>query len=84
MRILNNISIALDQLFNALCAGSADETLSARAWRQQHKRRWHVVRVVLDALFFLQPNHCEQAFMSEMTRKHLPSRYQTHLQQEES
>ena len=31
--------IAIDQLGNALLAGYADETLSARAYRSQHKKR---------------------------------------------
>ena len=43
------IIIALDQLFNALAFGWADETFSARCWRQRHKNRfWKVARRVVD------------------------------------
>ena len=76
MRWVRNVLIAADQLANALLGGHADETLSARAWRQRHKRRWAVVRVVLDALFRpLEKDHCRLSYESEQQRRHLPRVY---------
>ena len=54
-----NVGIAIDQLANALLAGSPDETLSARCYRSRvrdvaagaGKRRWIVAERVVDALF---------------------------------
>lgn len=71
------VMIALDQLANALLAGWPDETLSSRAYRCGEldltpKRRWVIARLVIDLIFFWQPNHCEQAYQSEIRRKHSP------------
>lgn len=70
---LKQVGIAFDQFINALCGGWADETLSCRAWRQREKkRRWKIMRRVIDALFFMQKEHCRQAFESEKNRRHFP------------
>ncbi len=67
------VLIALDQLFNAILNGWADETLSARCWRlRNHRKQWAILRGVVDALFFWQGNHCEQAYQSEVLRLHSP------------
>ncbi len=67
------IPIALDQFVNTLFGGWADETLSCRAWRQREKKnRWSIMRRVIDALFFMQKNHCRKAYESEIKRRHLP------------
>lgn len=67
------ILIAIDQFVNACLGGWADETLSCRAWRQREKkRRWKIMRRVIDALFFMQKDHCKTAYESEKNRRHLP------------
>lgn len=72
---MRQILIALDQLANALLAGHADETLSARAYRLSRDRGRHWPRRVIDAIFFWDENHCEQAHLSELLRRHLPRNY---------
>lgn len=69
------ILVALDQLANTLMGGMADETLSARAWRNHLKgrRSWPVK--FIDALFFWQKDHCREAYESEVERKQLPAGY---------
>lgn len=68
--------IAIDQLLNTLLAGYADETLSARAWRMsEKKRRWEVLRKVIDGIFFWEDEHCFNAYLSEKGRKHFPEYY---------
>ena len=69
------ILIALDQLTDTLLVGHADETLSARAYRLSRDRGRHWPRRVIDALFFWEPGHCEQAHLSELLRRHLPRQY---------
>jgi hypothetical protein len=70
--------IALDQLVNTLFGGWADETLSARCWREN---RWF--RHVIDLMFFWQTgdngkwNHCEQCYWHERKRMDLPPEYRT-------
>ncbi len=66
------ILIALDQLVNAIFAGWPDETISSRAWRWElsGKRSWP--RKVIDALFFLDPDHCRCSFESERKGRQLP------------
>lgn len=73
--MLFQVLIAIDQVFNALLGGHADETLSARAYRQRHKKRWYVVMTILDTVFFWQKSHCLEAYVSEIIRAHLPSEY---------
>lgn len=74
--------LAIDQLANAILAGSADETLSARAWRTEQRGRilgkW--LRPCIDALFVCltlgrQRDHCAGAYRAELRRKHLPQEY---------
>ena len=74
---MRQVLIALDQLVNTILAGHADETLSARAYRLSRDRGRHWPRRVIDALFFWDENHCEQAHLSEMLRRHLPRPYRT-------
>lgn len=70
------VAIAIDQVFNTLLGGFADETLSARAWRlADKKRRWAVIRRCIDGLFFWQDEHCFNSYLNELTRKHLPKDY---------
>nr|WP_235961321.1 DNA helicase UvrD [Spirabiliibacterium mucosae] len=70
------VLIAIDQFFNALFGGMADETLSARAWRLRNThKRWRLSKEAIDRLFFFQPNHCYHAYMNEIERKQLPKDY---------
>ena len=70
---LKQFLIAVDQVFNALLGGMADETLSARAYRTRDKHPWRMR--VIDALFFWQDSHCYNSWLSEIERRHLPSAY---------
>ncbi len=74
-RYLFQILLWVDQGLNVLLGGWADETLSARAWRQRHKRRWAVLVRLLDWLFFWQHGHCRLAYQAEMARAHVASQY---------
>lgn len=74
--------IAIDQLVNAIFAGHADETLSARAYREEtYGRIWaRILRPVIDVMFFVltlgrDREHCQDAFISERMRRHLPEVY---------
>lgn len=71
---LRQVSIAIDQLANAIIGGWADETLSSCAYRMElDGRLWgKVFRPLIDALFFFQPNHCKLAFDGERQRLQSP------------
>ena len=65
--------IAIDQLFNTLTWGAADETLSSRAYRgavlKEHPRkRWRVIHILINAVFF-DRNHCKESYFSEVYRR---------------
>lgn len=61
---LFQVLLAIDQLFCALTGGLAHETLSARAWRLQHRSLfWGFVLGVIDGVFFWDPNHCEDSYL---------------------
>lgn len=71
-----HFGIALDQLFNALLGGYADETLSSRAYRRASqpspRRRWRVTVRVIDTAFFWQQQHCRKSFEREQQHGHSP------------
>lgn len=75
--------IALDQFINAwffwwLPGGTwADETISARAFRlSEHPTYWWLCDMI-DALFFWQPSHCMQSYLSERDRNQSPPEERT-------
>lgn len=68
-----HVVIAIDQLFNALTGGAADETLSSRTYRgailaENPKKRWRVLYRVINGLF-RDPRHCLTAYESEKKGK---------------
>ena len=71
------ITVALDQTANTFpFMGWADETISARCWRQRHKPFWGKMRVFVDAIFRLvEKDHCYLAFDNEKNGKHRPKEY---------
>jgi hypothetical protein len=77
MRVLQ-VLVALDQLANALLAGMADETLSARTWRNREsgKRRWRAALWLINTLFG-DADHCRDSFDAEQSRRQLPPEYRT-------
>lgn len=74
---MKQIAIAADQFFNAILGGYADETISARLYRNRNRswwwRFWHKA---VNLVFFWQPAHCFEAYISEVNRKQLPKEYQ--------
>lgn len=73
---MTQVLIAADQLINAIFGGWADETLSARVWRNQNNSwYWRFLLRVINSLFFWQNNDCRQSFDSEVLRRHFPDAY---------
>lgn len=75
-----HVLVAIDQLFNALIGGAADETLSSRTYRgamlaKQPRKRWRVLYRVINGLFF-DRNHCKKAYESEFTRRQYPAEFE--------
>ncbi|WP_109079239.1 DNA helicase UvrD [Aggregatibacter kilianii] len=74
-----HVVIAIDQLFNALIGGAADETLSSRTYRgamlvPHPRKRWRVLYRLINGLFF-DRNHCREAYESEVTRRQYPQEF---------
>ncbi len=70
-RRLWNLILWVDQGLNVLIgSGFCDETLSAYA----HRKGGHL-RNAINALFFWQDDHCADAYLSELNRRHLPPEY---------
>lgn len=68
------ILISIDQLFNAILGGMADETLSSRAWRAEKSNKvfGKIFRPLIDTLMFFDKNHCFGSYLSEISRRQLP------------
>ena len=72
------VAIAIDQLANTLLGGTADETLSARAYRAHRdgKMLGRLFMPLIDLLFFWQgAGHCKNAYIKEFERKNYPDEY---------
>lgn len=72
---IRQILIAVDQLFNTLLGGMADETISARAYRNKWKRTVAFIDWVFD-----DPAHCKDAYWSEKNRMQSPVEYRANLE----
>ena len=73
-----NILIAVDQLCNAVLAGSPDETFSARTWRKARAGQWfwRGLRQAIDLVMrWESPAHCRESYEREMDRDQLPREY---------
>ena len=68
-RYILNLAIAIDQLAHAIIGGACDETLSARAYRED----WIIQHFI--NLLFWDKNHCASAYNSEKYGLHLPEEY---------
>ena len=75
--MIKQILIGIDQLFNTLTGGYADETLSSRAWRlyARNKLSGRILKPLIDTLFFWQKDHCYNSFLSEVERRQLPREF---------
>jgi hypothetical protein len=55
----------------------ADETLSARCWRNRNNSLyWQGLRILVDTVFFFDNDHCYNAWLAEVENKQLPKDYQ--------
>jgi hypothetical protein len=77
MTYLKQVLLGIDQLFNTLTGGYADETLSSRVWRLENKGKLsgRIFRPLIDFLFFFQEEHCYNSFLSEVERRQLPREF---------
>ncbi|HEZ0779964.1 TPA: DNA helicase UvrD [Neisseria meningitidis] len=74
-----HVLVAIDQLFNALTGGAADETLSSRTYRgarlsPKPKTSWKVLYTLINGLFF-DRQHCRQAYISELKGRQHDARF---------
>ena len=58
-----NILISIDQFANTLLAGDPDETISSRAGKRLHNRKW--AHILCRILHILDPDHCEKSIESD-------------------
>ncbi|MFC0939011.1 DNA helicase UvrD [Pasteurella multocida] len=77
---LFHLAVALDQLFNAVLGGAADETLSSRTYRgavlsAKPKKKWEVLYKAINRMFFWEEDHCKQAYESEVKRRQYPAAF---------
>jgi len=61
IRLLDSVSQILNVL---LLNGDANESISGRAYREN----WAVAVRIIDAVMFLEPDHCRNAYLSDLAR----------------
>lgn len=70
--------IAVDQVANTLLGGYADETMSARCYRNRGRTRgWYALYRLVNALFFWMEDHCRSAYDAEKLRLNEPPEYRS-------
>lgn len=71
------VIVALDQTLNALAGGTADETISSRCFRLNHKKTYRIAEIFINSLFmsFEGWDHCEKAYINEVTGRHLSTKF---------
>ena len=71
------VFIGLDQFANTLLNGSADETISSRCFRLNHIEVYRIAEKFVDCLFFPFQgwDHCRNAYIKEVSGRHLPSKF---------
>ena len=81
-RRVTQLGVSLSQLLHCvvgLAVGDAwaDESLSARAWREERsgRRGWGRVRRAIDALFWFDPQHCRGSYEAEVERMQAAPEY---------
>lgn len=70
VRYLQRVGIALSVLLNVLLGGYSNQTFSARnyAWKKQGLPN---IVWLIDAIFWIDPDHCLQAWSYWIVRKEL-------------
>jgi len=65
-----SVGDALSQLFNAavFLSGNANQSVSGRCHEQRDHRFFGKLRVVINALFFLQDDHCKESWEADLRR----------------
>ncbi|MGH6625148.1 MAG: hypothetical protein ACRECD_01150 [Burkholderiaceae bacterium] len=72
MNYLLQVLIALDQFFNTLFGGWADETISSHLYRlKRDGKPWGFLADLVNAIFFWQHDHCRGAYEAERRRQQL-------------
>lgn len=81
IRILNyliRIVAVLSHLLNVVTGGSRFYTFSARTYycaKILKLRKWTYILLIIDTIFFLQPNHCEIEYTYESKEGKKPIYY---------
>lgn len=73
LRRLRNVMVSIDQTlycFLTLGHSNPDWTLSACAWRWEleNKPVLKHLRPIIDALFWFDPDHCQESYHNEVSR----------------
>ena len=78
-RYIRRVLIALDQLFNSLCGGWPDETISSVCYRKSQEKGHYgfkFLKIVLDLVLTpIDQDHCFQSYLAELRREQLPMEY---------
>ena len=74
---LAQLLISIDQVFNTLVGGWADETLSAHAFRMKEQGKpWGFLCGVINVLLW-DRRHCENSYLAEKQRLQSPPEERT-------
>jgi hypothetical protein len=68
------VTIAIDQLVNAIHNGKADETISARCYRLNSRQPYKTFEKIVNWMFkpFQGPDHCKHAYEKEFNGRQRP------------
>ena len=75
---LYQTTVGIDQFFNALTGGSADETLSSRCYRMgAYRKSYRAAELFINGLFYLIEGwgHCKTSYIKDVQGRQLPHKF---------
>jgi hypothetical protein len=61
-KYLNRVMISFSILVNTILGGKTNQTFSARNWDRKRRNKLNLVWLI-DAIFFLEKDHCQEAWI---------------------
>jgi hypothetical protein len=61
-KYLNRVMISFSILVNTILGGKTNQTFSARNWDRKRRKKLNIV-CLIDTIFFLEKDHCQEAWI---------------------
>jgi hypothetical protein len=81
-KYFQRVGIAISVLFNVILGGYSNQSFSARNYAWEREGKLNIVWLI-DALFWLDPNHCMNCWLYWYTRKTLGEQHDNDIRSQQ-